>query len=499
MSLNKICLASAVLALFSGTVHARPYASKVRLASTSITAGAGTEITYNLNEPADSVTIEIKNASTDATVATFPGTTTRGPNAVLWNGTADNAAGSEVIAGSYKIVITANKNNTAWTEIASQRSLALAAPAGVIYEQVYNGFSPNDALFVEDTASDFFGDLYSNVSYYTATVDQSAKAAIKFRSDLAVADGTNGYASRILKVSPTDEASTANNSSAYWIGSLDPDSSNILYYTGQLQPAFWYGDLNNPALLSDGDPNDYLGTNVPRSVVVVRESPTSKYAYFTNGFAILKAPMNGNLLSGPPVTVADFTSANRYSRNVTVDSAGNLYWVSRALGTASTAGAGNGGVLLRWDRTVTLGDTPSLTEANASWTVSAESGMEYMAGPAISSADGNVYVGFATGSTVINPTNGAYLVGNTSSATIVRTLSGADRVVDTAAMSWGISNIYFHLRTDSVGNLLLIDRQKEQLRLYTPGGISNLAIEAPTSQQLTIAPRANVGTWALYE
>jgi hypothetical protein len=161
---------------------------------------------------------------------------------------------------------------------------------------------------------------------------------------------------------------------------------------------------------------------------------------------------------------------------------------------------GDGGILLRWDRAATLGATPALTEASATWKMSAATGMLNMHGPAISLVDGNVYVLF-THSTSTNVNNGVYLVGNVSAATLTKTLAPADRVVDTTTVNgtgWATSNTYATVKCDAVGNFVIMDRSQEQVRMYTPGGTSAITTPAPTSQALTITPASGVEDWGVY-
>lgn len=491
----RFCSALAVLALAVGTASAVPYASKIRAAATEFNSGTGTDISYILNQSSDSVTIEVRDSSTSATVATFAGATDRGANTVSWNGTVDNASGAAVPAGSYAIVITADNNNTAWEEITSMQSSPLYSPTGAVYGNVFKGFSPNDVLVYPDPSSDFFGDLYVTNSVVGSAPIQGH---VLLRADLAVADGTDGYESRILREATLDGAG---HSYTLWWGDFDPENPDIIYKAGQSNPAFWYGDLNSSATLISADPTfgqdpAYMLPYSPRSVVVVMEG-TEKYAYFATDVAddidgIFKAPMIGNELSGAPVRVSSF-SAGRYALGLDTDSDGNLYFVSRY--TDSVSGAG--GSLLRWNKADTLGANPTLSESNAVWNVDGGSGMLNMHGPAISPTDGNVYV-FFTDNTFTTLDNGAYLVGNVSEATLTKTLTTADRVVDTPSLQWATNPIAGTVRCDPAGNLMIIDRKREQIRMYTPGGQSSMEIPAPTSQALTITPASNVGNWDLY-
>lgn len=125
--------------------------------------------------------------------------------------------------------------------------------------------------------------------------------------------------------------------------------------------------------------------------------------------------------------------------------------------------------------------------------------MNWLTGPAISPTDGNVYVaaGAATNAAGAE-TNGIYLVGNASDATINRTLGLTDRIVDTFAMNWNVGGTYHQVVTDPVGNIVYIERQQEQLRMYTPGGTSEITIPAPDSQAFTVVTPSNVDNWSLY-
>src|SRR5690606_25642824 len=132
---------------------------------------------------------------------------------------------------------------------------------------LYDGFSPNYMIFVRDMSSDHFGLSYANSSYGWGS--KPSVAAVEFKSDLSVADGTDGYDSRIFRMAGFDgfTGSTSGQFSPYlWVGSVDPDSDNIIYYAGQISPLVWYADIENPDVLQNADPSGVLAGTFPRSI-----------------------------------------------------------------------------------------------------------------------------------------------------------------------------------------------------------------------------------------
>ena len=491
MKFHKILCLALTLAS-AGTAVAIPYASNIRVSTLTTGIGGGLTITYILNEPSDSVTVDIMNGVTP--VATFAGTTTRGSNTVIWNGTADNAAGAPVGTGSYRVRVTANKTAGAWSEVTSQRSSPPGfGPAGAVYNTVFNGVSPNDLYFPSNTDSDFFGLGFAVNSFQTV----KAAAAIVFNADTSVALG-NGYATRALIATAIEAGTVANTS--LWGACVDPDNADAVYVTGQHggNNGLYYGNLASSATMTVADPDLVLGANLPRGVIVTKEG-ANKYAYFCYGNGIISKiaidTVNNKLTATPaPQVITSFATTTRYARNVDTDTSGNLYFLSKTTGTP----AGGNGALFRWNAAQVAGQpiVTLLTEANAVWTVNPSANMLNMMGPAITPS-GDVYVAFASGTE-----RGIYFVGNTATATLTKNLTTADRVVDmnsigTPAATWSPSTINFTIRPDPAGNIWAIDRSTEQFRVFGPNGTTSKQITAPTSQTFAITA-SNVRDWTLY-
>lgn len=465
-----------------------PYASQVKALDTMIAPGEGTRISYFLNEPADTVTVSLTHNET--TVATFSGPSAQGLNTVDWNGTSDNATGAIVNDGQLHIVVTATGSQTAWTEIAGNGSITLLPPLGTLHRQLFAGCSPNDCLFIMDQDSDFFGQGISAISNNIPGV----AAALNLKSDLSTLDGSDGYASRIFRAVDLEDSAI---NTTLWGMSNDPDSEKIIYFTGQSGEStmrFLRGDLDNPATLVSADPGDFLSGLPPRAVKVVREG-NAKFAYICAGLNLYKAPMDpvSNVLTGAPVRVTQFAVPNRYARGIDIDAEGNLYFVNKDLNF------GKSGTLFRWDASDAAGPTPILREETATWHISTPDSMLNMMGPAITPA-GDVYVAMVSGDKP-DKQSGIFTVGNTSSDTLIKTLSPDDCVVDFSAIGtpqsvWNANTVTFNVRSDPAGNVVAIERDSQQIRLFSPPGSFTTPVTAPLSQTIRIG--AGVDNWSSY-
>jgi hypothetical protein len=441
-------------------------------------------ITYRLNEPADSVTVDIINNS-NVSVATFTAPANRGANQVVWNGTANNGAGAPVAGGTYRVRISASKNAVAWSEVSSNMSVGDYSPKPTIYNSLFDGYSPQDHLFITQTDSDLFGLSFSISSWHIPV----AWAGIRFNSDMSTVEG-DGYADRILKATPleTKTGPTSGDSYDLWGAAIDPDGDRV-YVVGQDQDVgyrIWQGSLSAPAEIVDADPPG-LYTSFPREIVISQEG-INKYAYITQAGTISKTALNaanGEVLSAP-VVITSF-SGTRYSKGLALDAQGNLYYTS----AGSSNVDGSGGILLRWNASQVAGATPAepLTEANAVWQVTYSTEMLHMNSVTIT-PNGQVYTVFAAGTGA-----GIYNVANISQGAVVKTLNLADRVVDITELG-GLNTLSTGLRSDPVGNLAVFDRNLEQIRLYGPSGNNANSIVAPPSQTFTVT--SAVDSWSLY-
>ncbi len=139
-----ICLA--LLGLIAGSALAVPYASFIRVSPLGVVPGAGADISYVLNEDADTVTIELIPDGGGAAVATTTfnspaAETTAGLQTVTWDGTDDFAGGAQVGDGDYRVQITVDKSAAVgWAEFASNRSLNANDPLATL-ETLFLGFS----------------------------------------------------------------------------------------------------------------------------------------------------------------------------------------------------------------------------------------------------------------------------------------------------------------------------------------------------------------------
>lgn len=479
---------SAILCGLPTSSFAIPYASQIRAETTIIAPGTGTQISYYLNEPADSVTINLSDEVT--TVATFAGPATRGYNSIRWNGTKDNDAGAAITHGELRITVTATKSHATWTEIAGNGSTDMIPPLGTLHRQLFPGFTPNDCLFITDRTNDFFGIGITNISNSSPRL----AAAVAVQSDLSTQDSSDGFESRLFRAQALEDI--AQNQSL-WGMSDDPDDSNLFYFGGQTEGngnLLWRGDIRSSATLTSADPDNFLQEISPRGIKVVHED-AAKFVYLCSSMDLYKAPMDHttNIVSGPPVLATNFATRNRYARGVDTDSAGNVYFISKKISS------GKGGALFRWNTNFTNGANPALTEALAAWKIECPDTMLNMMGPAIT-PNGDVYVAMISGGESDKLT-GIFYVGNTATQTILRSLSPADCVVDFTEIGqpstlWNASTLTFNLRSDPVGNLIAIDRETRQIRIFSPPGSFTIPVTAPASQTIRIG--AGIDRWSLY-
>lgn len=483
-----------LILLITTPLFAIPYASQIRCNPTSIHQGASLTISYFINEAGGTATIQIVEAANPGNVvATFSGTANLGTNSVLWDGTNNNAGGTPVAPGNYRVKITVNANNPAgWTEFASNRSVGNFGPLAT-YNTIFNGFSGKDLIITWNTDSDAFGLIIATSAYITP----SHAAGIVFNADTSMNDGADGFASRVLK-GLRDGLTTVGNQDV-WGTAFDPDNPDAVFIAGQAGSGadpgltgLYYGTPLTSSTLVDADPTDINSAALPRTVALLKEG-TKKYAYFAQGNSIIFKVEVGsdNTLIGTGQNIMSLATTTRYSKDIEFDSSGNLYWASRRT-TGET-----GGAVYRWNNSQILGlpPSPTLTEANAVWNVQAGSNMLSCLGVAITPS-GDVYTAFAGGTE-----RGIYYVGNVATPTLTKTLTTADRVVDftTIGTGWTLSAFGANLKSDIAGNLYVVCTSTEQLRAFGPGGNTSVAIVAPVSQNITITtPPTGMDRWELY-
>ena len=488
---SSIALLAAALTLTAGTAGAAPFASQITVSSTSVEVGDGLTIAYFINEAGSTVTIEVLS-STNTILATFAGTATVGANSVVWNGTADNASGAAVGAGSgRKVQITAAKTAAAgWAEIASNRSVGnFGAPATL--NTLFAGFSGRDVHSFDDPNSPRFGIVVSSSSFSVP----AHYGFIPFNPDLSVYGGGDGLTARVMK-HPADPlvatigAVTSNQ--ATWGVEADPDNSENLYVFGQGLPDVTYA--NNAAAGSGFADLTSISPNAATANYrggAVRTIASVKFAYLASGNStITRRQIDGTnqILLAPSDNILGLTAANLYSREVLFDAAGNLYWVSRFAGTA---GAGNGR-LFRWSAALaSAAVAASLTEANADWVVTLPSTGADEVTDAIIAPNGSVF---------LVAESGIYAVGNTSDATKTITLTASEKVLDFAALSGGfVLGPLGGADMDFAGNIIVCENVNEQIRTYTPGGNTSVVVPAPSAQAFDIVMLSSSQNWEMYK
>ena len=183
--------------------------------------------------------------------------------------------------------------------------------------------------------------------------------------------------------------------------------------------------------------------------------------------------------SPAPFNILGISDTNHYPKGVDFDSNGNLYWTRRYTDTSS----GDGGAVYRWDKSQIEGAAQgALTEANATWAVAAPANGSNMEGVAIT-PNGDVYIAINNEDALGNDgsVRGIYYCGNASTASNIKTLQASDKVV--ASYSPHLTSGYgLAVAADYAGNIFWVDRSREQIRCYSPGGTTSVGVLARTSQ-----------------
>ncbi len=488
------------LAIFSisflflvSSVFAVPFASQIRVSDTNPSPGVGMTIDYFINEAGGTVTIELFDSPTPgAAVASFAGTAAVGANSVVWDGTADNAGGTVVPVGEYRVRITVDASSAAgFTEIASNSSVGNYVDSGnaTLLQTLWDGFSPMEMLISQNPDADSFGFVLASTSYSTPRID----GHVVFNPDLTLFTGGDGSSTWL------NFPGTAANNQSVWGNCFDPEGTDdFVWVCGQSGSENVMNGAWNAGTLTD-QTNAIADLANARDIDVVVEG-ANKYAYVSNGTQqVWKCDVTANTVAASPApfNVLGLTATGRYSKAVDIDDAGNLYWTSRYNNSTS----GDGGVVYRWDAaTVQSATAGSLTEANASWEVFVPTQASNTEGIAIA-PNGDVYLAVLNEDGLSNDGSlrGIYLIGNTADATNKKTLTVSDRVF--AYYSANLFSTFGHgIAADFGGNIYFTDRSNEQIRCVSPGGTTSLAVDAPLSQTVTVAlPPLASQFWTLYE
>lgn len=498
--MKKTFLAIILSCFLASSVMAVPYASQIRVGNTGLAPGAGTSITYFVNQAGGTATIQIVEEANPATVvATFNGTATKGVNTVTWDGTVNNAGGAALAVGKYRVKVTVAATAAAgWVEIASNSSVGNYVPAEnpTIYQTLWDGCSPMESLISWNTDSDAFGYILTSTSYSAPRID----GHVVFNPDLSTVDGADGQSTWL------NFPGTSSNNTGIWGNCFDPDDDEYVWVCGQSAntpvASVFYAKWNDVTLQNVTNGN--TDVSLARDIAVAKQG-TSKIAYVTKGNAAIWAcdVTAGQIATTPaPINILGLTKTTLYSKGVDFDANGNLYYTSR-YDTAFTSGAD--AVVYRWDAaTVAAATAGSLTEANASWEVTFPTGATNGEGIAID-ANGNVYAAIINEG-ALDPANdgslrGIYLIGNVSQATNKKQLAVSDRVYAFYGTTTGLFSGYgLGIACDLAGNIIYTDRNTEMVRMIGPGGNTSVAILGPLSQTLEIAsPPLAARMWEIYE
>lgn len=446
--------------------YAGPYAGLIRVSGTSLGEGIGGTISYVLPFEADSATIEILNA-TNAVVATFAGTSDSGMNIVAWDGTANNAGGAVVPADSgYQIRITVDNDIAEGWFVAAFNSSTWSATTYGWPGNIFPGYSPNIPVAQKKMDSDLFGLIHMSSSYNDPTYPSAAM--ILLRGDLQPLEG-NGYDNRVLR-HPTSPITNG----SIWGSDFIPDSDRLVL-TGQNVIFYTTGNgLDTNAVDARGG---YTLLGNPRSNRVVEENG-QLWNYMVAGNSVIDKARIGSdgIAQATSINVLSPTSLGLtlYGKDLAFDEEGNIYWLSRDAR------------LFRWSaadvQAVTDASSQILDATGIQWDITWDAGLANRRTMGVEVVAGKVYVGAANAAT---PTDFAiYEIGDVATASLVKSVTTSDIVFQAGARF--TDGTYAAIRSDAVGNLITNNRGWETTHLLSPGGLTKITTNAPSSQTFNI-------------
>jgi hypothetical protein len=461
---TKLALALACT-LIAGQAAAVPYASMIRFGEPALVgSNLNVDLSYTLNEDADTVTVELYNNTTASVVRTYvfnsPDVeTTIGRHTITWDGNDD--ATNPVVVGPNEFVIRVRvqkfETTNEWTLITSNSSGLYTTTEKAT---IFDGFSSNDLAISIDPTSDQFGVLFANHSYNAA----APGGAVLFGTDLEPLIGNGGGAGAVKGQHPD----AAPGSYGVWRGGFDPIDPNLIWWAGQTgaqRVGVYNATASDPNDIQTVADNAWNTTLFPRSIAVWNEAGT-RVGYLALGNQIDRATMDAayphTITATEQLTAATIGGATRYAQDVMLDAAGNLYFLSRA--ASST--------IWRWDKAdVDAAPGVLLDETNAAWHVQFPAGAQQAGGLHIDSVTGNVYT-LNTG----GPPRGVWLVGNVADASLPATpyeLPAGNLIIDfdNATLfpsGFSTSALGIGLHTDLYGNIYFTARSREEIYSFSP-------------------------------
>ncbi len=474
-------LALALACTFAANhVEAVPYASMIRFGEPALVGpNLNVDMSYTLNEDADSVTVELYNNNTASVVRTYPFTspdveTTRGRHTITWDGYDD--AANPVVVGGNEFVIRVNvkkfETTNEWTLITNNSSGLKATEQ----TSIFNGYSPNDLRIPLDPNSDQFGLLLAAHSYNAA----QPAGIILLGTDLEPIIGDGGGAA----ATKGQHTAAPPGSQAVWKMHEDPINPDLMWWAGQTAPAK-IGVFN----ISAQDPNDIqsIATNAwttdlfPRGFAVGTDSGSGdRVGFLGYGNNVLDRATMGAayphaITANTRLTTTDPLdgSTTNYVQDVKLDALGNVYVLIRNR-TATIAGEGR---IFRWNRAdVEAAPGVVLTDANMAWLVRVPAGSSNFTALHVDQITGEVYAAASAGTP-----RGVFRVGNASDATLASkpyTLLASDLIlnfddltqfpVGYAPAAVSVAGKGQGISTDRYGNLYVTHRPSEEIHSFSP-------------------------------
>lgn len=466
------------LLLASTPAGARPYASQIEWSASAVDFATQTvAVRYFLNEPAETVTVAVLPAEGGPPVASFPGPTAMGSQALLWDGTVDNAGGAAVAPGEYslEIRVTAAAVSTEWTLARSN-----TPPGGGGDLETLPPLFPASGVAVDtDPASPWFGLIHVGLSDGDAS---GTHGVLTLRPDLSVWTPAGTLA---LDALPW----TATGSSLFAPWGLDVALGGEVWAAGQtagvegIELARGWPDgtgdadagLNHASLLS------------PRDVLVTGTGP-ERTVRWTQGTLTTGAVVRASLGEAPTVVspgvqvvteIHALGSVGFYGKSLAMDDGGNLYLLARV-----AQAIGNTHVL-RFDAAALAAGPLPLAMSQASWDVTVTSafgtkgtGLAIAHGDRSDPNDDEVYALLPLDEAAI------FHIGTSAAPSLVTTLSQADRVIDLSGL-W-LSDTRSDIACDWAGNIVLVDPFSEVVHVWSPPGPSDVTTPGPPTAVLTV-------------
>lgn len=465
-----IVLSAALLTGVATVSHANVFAAHLKAVASGSAGSESYELSYRLNEPATSVSIEVYGPLPGTTVIrTLTGTTAKGLNTVTWDGTKTGGARADEGDYGWKVVATDSVGHTAQYDLITDDGTALdfEYPGGIAVNKsqdsdffgcIYvvqsrdgvtgRGRSVTQGLFIlnnDGTPFDSQGDTaYSGNVAWTTSVSGPIRAAVsEDGSYLYVSDWTDTHGS--VWRAPSDGSGT-------WPAALTEagrDAAGLCTNHGSLMPVLVEGSGASTVLYTMDE--DYPNATSPQRGSIFK---------YNIGTAVDYADL--------PTVEYDDGILNRV-QNYRCDMVrGNDGWWM-AQNRSSGQNSQTVPALFHWNVTSATEDfnsgvtTLDMNEGYGALAKSPDGNTIYLSSYG---ATGQLHVINVTGFPGTAPTRVTYFKTSTSSA-----------------IDYGRD-----VKTDAAGNFFVVMNICELLRGFSPNsGANSFTTNNPTSQKLTLA------------